>query len=192
MGCPRGGKESGSHGSSMKNSYMKHVEKKCCRLKSGRIPFSPEASLWICRCQVYRSLLWWHNGKLRNYGNLCCTARRCQINAPFQLTVDDIKLHMVICKEKLITFKSTGNATGGSTWWIVSKWCTTKRTKLQNKISLLSLNKKRTTLSGAGSTMPSQDAKVDLKALIVAVMPIYCLSETINLFFSCFYVFLTT
>jgi len=32
----------------------------------------------------------------------------------------------------------------------------------------------------------SQDAKVDLKPLIVAVMPIYCLSETINLFFFLF------
>jgi len=32
----------------------------------------------------------------------------------------------------------------------------------------------------------SQDAKVDLKALIVAVMPIYCLSETINFFFFLF------
>ena len=29
-------------------AYMKHAKKKCCRLKSGRIPFSPEASLWIC------------------------------------------------------------------------------------------------------------------------------------------------
>ena len=28
-------------------AYMKHAEKKCRRLKSGRIPFSPEASLWI-------------------------------------------------------------------------------------------------------------------------------------------------
>jgi len=32
----------------------------------------------------------------------------------------------------------------------------------------------------------SQDARVDLKALIVAVMPIYCLSEIINLFFFLF------
>jgi hypothetical protein len=40
--------------------YMKHAEKKCCWIKSGRIPFSPEASLWICQCQVYRSLLRWH------------------------------------------------------------------------------------------------------------------------------------
>jgi hypothetical protein len=56
-------------------AYMKHAEKQCRRLKPGRIPFSPEASLWIRQCQVYRSLLRWHNGKLRNYGNLCRTAR---------------------------------------------------------------------------------------------------------------------
>ena len=56
-------------------AYMKHAEKKCRRLKSGWIPFSPEASLWIRQCQVYRSLLRWHNGKLWNYGNLCRTAR---------------------------------------------------------------------------------------------------------------------
>ena len=81
-------------------AYMKHVEKKCHQLKSDRIPFSLEASLWIRQCQVYRSLLRWHNGKLQNYGNLCRTALQCQINAPFQLTVDDIKLRMSICKEK--------------------------------------------------------------------------------------------
>ncbi len=38
-------------------AYMKHAEKKCHRLKSGCIPFSPEASLWIRKSQVYRSLL---------------------------------------------------------------------------------------------------------------------------------------
>ena len=79
---------------------MKHAEKKCCRLKSGWIPFSPEASLWIRQCQVYWSLLRWHDGKLWNYGNLRRTARWCQINAPFQLSIDDIKLRLTICKEK--------------------------------------------------------------------------------------------
>ncbi len=87
---------------------MKHAAKKCRRLKSGRIPFSPEALLWICQCQVYRSLLRWHNGKLRNNGNLCRTARRCQINAPFLLTVEDIKLRMSICKEKCDYFRKHG------------------------------------------------------------------------------------
>jgi len=89
-------------------AYMKHAEKKCCRLKFGRIPFSPEATLWICQCQVYRFLLQWHNGKLRNYGNLRHTARRCQINAPFQLTIDAIKLRMVICREKCDYFQKHG------------------------------------------------------------------------------------
>jgi hypothetical protein len=81
-------------------AYMKHAQKKCCWLKSGRFPFSPEALLWIRQCQVYRSLLRWHDRKLRNYGNLRHTARRCQINAPFQLSVDDIKLRLMICKER--------------------------------------------------------------------------------------------
>ena len=33
--------------------YMRYAEKMCRRIKSGCIPFSPEASLWICRTQVY-------------------------------------------------------------------------------------------------------------------------------------------
>jgi hypothetical protein len=88
--------------------YMKHVEKKCCRLKSGRIPFSPEVSLWIRQSQVYRSLLRWHARKIHNCGNLRRTARHCQINAPFQLTVDDIKLRLRICKEKCDYFWKHG------------------------------------------------------------------------------------
>ena len=88
-----------------REAYMMHAEKKCCRLESGQIPFSLEASLWIHQCQVYRSLLRWHNGKLRNYSNLCLTAQQCQINASFQITVDDIKLHMSICKEKCDYFQ---------------------------------------------------------------------------------------
>ncbi len=85
-------------------AYMKHTEKKCCRLKSGCIPFSPEGSLWIWQSQVYCSLLRWHAGKVRNHGNIRCTAWRCQINTPFQLTVDDIKLRLRICKEKCDCF----------------------------------------------------------------------------------------
>jgi hypothetical protein len=35
--------------------YMQHAERKCWRIKSGRIPFSPEAALWITGTQVYQS-----------------------------------------------------------------------------------------------------------------------------------------
>jgi hypothetical protein len=89
-------------------AYMKHAEKKCCRLKSGCIPFSPEASLWIRQSQVYHLLLHWHAGKIRNCGNLRRTAWRCQINAPFQLTVNDIKLRLRICKKKCDYFRKHG------------------------------------------------------------------------------------
>ncbi len=87
---------------------MKHAEKKCCRLKSGRIPFSPEASLWIRQSQVYRLLLRWHAGKICNCRNLQRMAQRCQINAPFQLTVNNIKLRLCICKEKCDYFRKHG------------------------------------------------------------------------------------
>jgi hypothetical protein len=33
--------------------YVHHTEKKCWKIKLGRIPFSPESSLWICRIHVY-------------------------------------------------------------------------------------------------------------------------------------------
>ena len=42
--------------------YMIHVEKKCRRIKSGLIPFSPYSSKWIRRAQVYRSILRFHIG----------------------------------------------------------------------------------------------------------------------------------
>ena len=48
---------------------MKHAEKKCRKLKNGTIPFSPEANLWIKRCQLYRSLLRYQAGKVKNRGN---------------------------------------------------------------------------------------------------------------------------
>jgi hypothetical protein len=46
--------------------YMRYAEKKCCKIKSGWIPFSPEASLWICRTQVYQSFLRLHAGWIKN------------------------------------------------------------------------------------------------------------------------------
>ena len=49
---------------------MRNAEKKCRRIKLGRIPFSPEAVLWITWIQVYRSLLRYHQGCIRNRSNL--------------------------------------------------------------------------------------------------------------------------
>ncbi len=45
---------------------MLNSEKKCRRIKSGQIPFSPEAALWIRCTQVYRSLLRYHGRFIQN------------------------------------------------------------------------------------------------------------------------------
>ena len=40
-----------------RKDYMVHAEKKCRRIKSGRIPFSPEAVEWLLKKQVFQTLL---------------------------------------------------------------------------------------------------------------------------------------
>ena len=88
--------------------YMRHAKKKCHRIKSGRIPFSPEAWLWIRQCQVYRSLLRWHAGKIRIRGNLKRTARQCRIENPFFPSVEELQLWLKICKAKCNYFRKHG------------------------------------------------------------------------------------
>ena len=88
--------------------YMQHAKKKCRWIKSGRIPFSPEALLWIRQCHVYRSLLRWHAGKIRNRGNLKHTARQCQIKNLFFLSMEELQLRLKICKTKCNYFRKHG------------------------------------------------------------------------------------
>ncbi len=54
---------------------MINTERRCHRIKSGRIPFSPESSLWIRCTQVYHSLLRYKEGLIWNQGNLKGAAR---------------------------------------------------------------------------------------------------------------------
>jgi hypothetical protein len=51
-------------------TYMQHMEKICQKIKCCRIPFSPESALWIRQVQVYQLLLRFHNGRIKNRGNL--------------------------------------------------------------------------------------------------------------------------
>ena len=76
---------------------MLNAEKKCRRIKSGRIPFSPEAALWIRLTQVYRSLLRYHRGLIPNRGNLKRTARRCGILHCFSISIEDILQRIKVC-----------------------------------------------------------------------------------------------
>ena len=89
--------------------YMKAAEKKCRRIKSGRIPFSPESSKWIRRAQVYRSILRFHAGKIRNRGNLKRAARRCGISNPLGMSLHEIRARLKVCKEKCNYFRKHGH-----------------------------------------------------------------------------------
>jgi hypothetical protein len=46
-------------------TYMRRAEKICRKIKCCRIPFSPEATIWIQRVQVYYSILRYHKGKIK-------------------------------------------------------------------------------------------------------------------------------
>ena len=58
---------------------------------------------------MYRSILQYHAKKIRNKGNLKQTACRCGIKQPFQLSVQEIKERLEICKEKCKYFRRHGH-----------------------------------------------------------------------------------
>jgi hypothetical protein len=85
---------------SEKKQYMAHSEKKCSRIKPGRISFSPDSAVWIRRRQVYHSILRFHEGKIRNPGNLKQKARRCGIHRALRMSVLEVREWLKICEEK--------------------------------------------------------------------------------------------
>lgn len=91
------------------NQYMSRAEKKCRRIKSGRIPFSPESSIWIRRRQAYEGLLRRLHDKVRNWSNLRRFAQRCGIQKPFQLKKNEIKQRLEVCEEKCQYFERHGH-----------------------------------------------------------------------------------
>jgi hypothetical protein len=84
---------------------MLNTEKKCHRIKPGRIPFLPEAALWIRRTQVYRSLLRFHNRHIQNRVNLKEPLRQCGIEHCFNLKVEEILLRLQVCIQKCNYFR---------------------------------------------------------------------------------------
>ena len=89
--------------------YMEHCEKKCRRIKSGRIPFSPDSSVWIRRAQVYRSILRFHAGLIRNRSNLKRAARRCGIPQPLHMPLKLVKERLKLAKGKCKYFRKHGH-----------------------------------------------------------------------------------
>ncbi len=87
---------------------MLYAERKCRQIKSGRIPFSPEAALWIRRTQVYRSLLRYHGGLIWNRGNLKQAARWCGILNCLSLTIEEIVQRLKACLKQCDYFRRNG------------------------------------------------------------------------------------
>jgi hypothetical protein len=94
------------------NDYMRRAEKKCRKIKNGCIPFSPEGSIWIRRRQVYESLLWQLQHKIRNWSNLRRTAQRCGIQRPFCLKKAELKERLKVCEEKCKYYERHGQQHG--------------------------------------------------------------------------------
>jgi hypothetical protein len=89
--------------------YMTSVEKKCQKIKSGRILFSPEATVWIGRCQIYHSILRYHNRKVCNRGNLKRTAKQFRIQDPLNLPLEEVHAQLQMCKEQCEYFRQHGH-----------------------------------------------------------------------------------
>jgi hypothetical protein len=87
---------------------MINASRKCRKIKSGRICFSPESVLWIKRKQTYQSLLEHLRGRPKNRGNLKRTARKQQIRTPFQLSSQEIRSRLTICESQIAYFREFG------------------------------------------------------------------------------------
>ncbi len=77
---------------------MIHAEKACRKIKSCHKPYSPEASIWIWRAQVYYSIIHWHKGQIWNKGNLKRAVRRCNIQNPMGMSMAEVLLRVEECK----------------------------------------------------------------------------------------------
>ncbi len=89
-------------------AYMRRAKKICRKIKCCRIPFSPEAAIWIRRVQVYSSILRYHKGKIKNCGNLKHAARHCNIVNPLLLSIQEIILQLEACKKECLFYRDHG------------------------------------------------------------------------------------
>jgi hypothetical protein len=73
-------------------TYMRRAKKICRKIKCCRIPFFPEATIWIRKNQVYSSILRYHKGRIKNRSNLKRVAHQCNIHNPLSLSIQEILL----------------------------------------------------------------------------------------------------
>ena len=87
---------------------MTHAEQNCQKLKSGRICFSPESVIWIKQEQIYRSLVEYKHGRIKNRGNLKRAACVQGIMKPFQISLAQLQIHLEVCEEQNDYFRKHG------------------------------------------------------------------------------------
>ncbi len=88
--------------------FMTHAKKVCRKIKCCRIPYSPEASIWIRRAQAYYLLLRYRKGGIKNVGNLKQVARRCNISNPLGLSAGKIDARVEECKRECKFYQKHG------------------------------------------------------------------------------------
>jgi hypothetical protein len=85
--------------------YMIHTEKFCRKIKNCKIPYLPEASIWIRRVQIYHAIIRRHKGKIWNKGNLKQASRRCNIQNPLAMSLAEVLQCVEVCKQECKFFQ---------------------------------------------------------------------------------------
>jgi hypothetical protein len=68
-----------------------HAEKGCRKILRPESNFSPTVKMWYDRIQAYLQLIRMKEGKIKNTGNILRFACRQHINAPEELTLEELK-----------------------------------------------------------------------------------------------------
>ncbi len=89
-------------------ALMTNAERRCRKIKSGCIPFLPEAALWIRCTQIFHSLIRYHEGLIRNQGNLKQTARCCGIKNCLSIPIEEIRIILKVYTAKCDYFHKNG------------------------------------------------------------------------------------
>ena len=84
---------------------MEHAGKKFRKIKSGKIPFSPDSILWIKHRQTYRTLMGYHAGNNIDKGDLKRAVRQVGIRTPMQLSIQEIRKRLKVFREKCKYYK---------------------------------------------------------------------------------------
>ena len=97
-----------AHSEGKSKEHIQSRAKKCRKLKSGCICYSPESVIWIRREQIYKSLVGYHLGRNKNRGNLKRAARKQGIMNPFQISMAELKTRLEVCEEQNNYFRKNG------------------------------------------------------------------------------------